>query len=60
MVEAEILKDRSSRDGRVMPVEADDFAAKDVLYLPETCFLGDNMLYFAMHRQYKIGKEMGC
>ena len=35
MVEAEILKDRPSRGGRVMPVEASDFAAKSALYLPE-------------------------
>lgn len=34
MVEAEILKDRPSRGGRVMPVEASDFAAKGALYLP--------------------------
>ena len=35
MVEAEILKDRPSRSGRVMPVEASDFAAKSALYLPK-------------------------
>lgn len=35
MVEAEILKDRPSRGGRVMPVEASDFAAKSALYLPK-------------------------
>lgn len=35
MVEAEILKNRPSRGGRVMPVEASDFAAKSVLYLPK-------------------------
>ncbi len=34
-VEAEILKDRPSRGGRVMPVEASDFAAKSALYLPK-------------------------
>ena len=34
MVEAEILKGRPSRGGRVMPVEASDFAAKSALYLP--------------------------
>ena len=34
MVEAEILRDRPSRGGRVMPVEASDFAAKSALYLP--------------------------
>lgn len=34
MVEAEILKDRPSRGGRIMPVEASDFAAKSALYLP--------------------------
>ena len=33
MVEAEILKGRPSRGGRVMPVEASDFAAKSALYL---------------------------
>ena len=35
MVEAEILKNRPSRGGRVMPVEASDFAAKSELYLPK-------------------------
>ena len=35
MVEAEILKGRPSRSGRVMPVEASDFAAKSALYLPK-------------------------
>lgn len=35
IVEAEILKDRPSRGGRVMPVEASDFAAKSALYLPK-------------------------
>ncbi len=34
-VEAEILKDRPIRGGRVMPVEASDFAAKSALYLPK-------------------------
>lgn len=33
-VEAEILKDRPSRGGRVMPVEPSDFEAKSALYLP--------------------------
>lgn len=35
MVEAEILKNRPSRGGRVMPVEASDFAAKSALFLPK-------------------------
>jgi type I restriction enzyme M protein len=35
MVEAEILKNRPSRGGKVMPVEASDFAAKSTLFLPE-------------------------
>lgn len=35
MVEAEILQDRPSRNGRVMPVEASDFAAKSALFLPK-------------------------
>lgn len=35
MVEAEILKGRPSRGGRVIPVEASDFAAKSALYLPK-------------------------
>ena len=35
MVETEILKGRPSRGGRVMPVEASDFAAKSALYLPK-------------------------
>ena len=35
MVEAEILQNRPSRGGRVMPVEPSDFAAKSALYLPK-------------------------
>ena len=35
MVEAEILRGRPSRGGRVMPVEASDFVAKSALYLPK-------------------------
>jgi len=35
MVEAEILKNRPSRGGRVVPVEASDFAAKSALFLPK-------------------------
>ena len=34
MVEVELLKNRPRRGGRVMPVEASDFAAKSALYLP--------------------------
>lgn len=34
MVEAELLRNRPSRGGRVMRVEASDFAAKSALYLP--------------------------
>lgn len=34
LVEAEILKDRPVRRGRVMPVEASDFASKSALFLP--------------------------
>ena len=34
IVEAEILQNRPSRGGRVMPVEPSDFAAKSALYLP--------------------------
>ena len=34
MVEAEILQSRPMRGGRVMPVEASDFAAKSALFLP--------------------------
>lgn len=34
-VETEILKDRPSRGGRVMPVEASDFSAKSALFLPK-------------------------
>ncbi len=34
LVEADILKDRPMRNGRVMPVEASDFKAKSALYLP--------------------------
>lgn len=35
MVESEILKNRPSRGGRVMPIEASDFAAKSALFLPK-------------------------
>ena len=35
LVEAEILKSRPSRGGRVMPVEASDFTAKSALFLPK-------------------------
>ena len=34
MVEAEILQNRPSRGGRMMPVEPSDFVAKSALYLP--------------------------
>ena len=34
MVESEILQNRTSRGGRVMPVEPYDFEAKSALYLP--------------------------
>lgn len=34
-VEAEILKNRPSRGGRMMPVEASDFSAKSALFLPK-------------------------
>ena len=34
-VEAEILKNRPMRNGRVMPVSADDFKAKSALFLPQ-------------------------
>ena len=35
MVEAELLVNRPSRGGRVLPVEASDFAAKSALFLPK-------------------------
>lgn len=35
MVEAEIMKNRPSRGGKVLPVEASDFAAKSALFLPK-------------------------
>ena len=35
MVEEEILKNRPVRNGRVMPIEPSDFAAKSALYLPK-------------------------
>ena len=34
-VEAEILKNRPMRNGRVMPVEAEDFKSKSAIFLPE-------------------------
>ncbi len=33
-VEADILKDRPMRNGRVLPVEADDFKTKSAIFLP--------------------------
>lgn len=35
LVEAEILKDRPKRNGRVMPVQASDFISKSAIYLPK-------------------------
>lgn len=35
LVETEIMKNRPSRGGRVLPVEASDFAAKSALFLPK-------------------------
>lgn len=35
LVEAEILSNRPSRGGRVLPVESSDFAAKSALFLPK-------------------------
>ena len=35
MVETEILRDRPMRYGRVLPVEASDFASKSALFLPK-------------------------
>ena len=35
LVEAEILRNRPSRGGRTLPVEASDFAAKSALFLPK-------------------------
>ena len=35
LVEAEILRSRPTRGGRVLPAEASDFAAKSALYLPK-------------------------
>lgn len=35
MVEAEILRSRPSRGGKIMPVEASDFTAKSALFLPK-------------------------
>ena len=37
-VEESILKDRPSRGGRVLPVEASDFVAKNALFLPRETF----------------------
>ena len=34
LVEAEILKDRPVRNGRVLPVEASDFLSRSALFLP--------------------------
>lgn len=34
-VEAEVLKNRPVRNGRILPVEADDFKTKSAIFLPE-------------------------
>ena len=34
-MEAEILKDRPVRNGRVLPVESSDFKQKSAIFLPE-------------------------
>ncbi|WP_152380532.1 type I restriction-modification system subunit M [Paenibacillus brasilensis] len=41
MVETEILKDRPVREGRVLPVEPNDFKTKNALYLPENARYDD-------------------
>ena len=62
MVEAEILENRPKRGGRVMPVEASDFAAKSALFLPkEAQFeflvnLPDNIL--DAHLKTKDGQDI--
>ncbi len=62
MVEAEILETRPKRGGRVMPVEASDFAAKSALYLPrEAQFdylvnLPDNII--EAHLKNKDGQDI--
>ncbi len=62
MVEAEILESRPKRGGRVMPVEASDFAAKSALYLPrEAQFdylvnLPDNII--EAHLKNKDGQDI--
>lgn len=62
MVEAEILESRPKRGGRVMPVEASDFAAKSALYLPrEAQFdylvnLPDNII--EAHPKNKDGQDI--
>ena len=62
MVEAEILENRPSRGGRVMPVEPSDFAAKSALYLPrEAQFdylvnLPDNII--DAHLKTKYGQDI--
>lgn len=40
LVEAEILKDRPMRGGRVLPVEASDFASRSALFLPREAQYG--------------------
>ena len=35
LVEREIMKDRPTRGGRVLPIEASDFASKSALFLPK-------------------------
>ena len=62
MVEAEILESRPKRGGRVMPVEASDFAAKSALFLPrEAQFdylvnLPDNII--EAHLKNKDGQDI--
>lgn len=56
MVEAEILKGRPSRGGRVMPVEASDFAAKSALYIPKE----SQYDYLLNQRVAKIESDYPC
>ena len=57
LVEAEILKDRPVRRGRVLPVEASDFAEKSALYLaPEARY--DYLVN--LPESADIGKAVNC
>ena len=53
MVEAEIMRGRPTRGGRIMPVEESDFTAKSALYLPQEAQYDDLLHLPARHPRQK-------